>query len=276
LRPACAAFEEGDPPVIRVLCRVALVAPLLAVGLGATSSVARTGPAAPICAHAASAHRVGLVVEHGNGQVIRRCIGFDGSTITAVTVLQASGLEIGLDTYGSLGAAVCQIDHEPAGYTTCLPASGSYWVLFISHAGGAWITSATGASSTNVGGGDDVGFRFDPLGGADPPPPTAAGTCPPATPATAAPSSPASGRSPAPARTPSQPARATPSVAIGPTSGVLATTPTPGGALPRARAATAVASAAGAQVNVGLLAAVSAIGGLLGLLGAQALRRRRR
>jgi hypothetical protein len=276
LRSACAAFEERDPPVIRVLCRVALVVPLLAVGLGATSSVARIGPAAPICGQAASAHRVGLVVEHGNGQVIRRCIGFNGSTITAVAVLQASGLELGLDTYGSLGAAVCQIDHEPAGYTSCLPASGSYWVLFISHAAGAWTTSATGASSTDVSGGDDVGFRFDPLGGADPPPPAAAGTCPPATPATAPPSSPASGRSPAPARTPSQPARATQSAATGPTSSVLVTSPTPGGALPRPHAATAVASSPGAQVNVGLLAAVSAIGGLLGLLGAQTLLRRRR
>jgi len=262
--------------VIRSLCRLALVAPLLAMALGAFSSVAGIGLVVPLCAHAASSHRVGLVVQHGDGQVIRRCIGFDGSTISAVAVLQASGLEIGLDTYGSLGAAVCQIDHEPAGYTTCLPASGSYWVLFISHAGGAWATSTTGASSTYVGGGDDIGFRFDPLGGPDPPPPTAAGTCPAIAPATAAPSSSASGRTPAPARTTSQPARAIPSAATGSTSGVLATAPTPAGTLPRARAATAVASSAKAQINLGLLAAVTAIGGLFGLLGAQAVRRRRR
>jgi hypothetical protein len=262
--------------VIRALCRVAFLAPLLALGLGASSSVAGIGPVAPLCAQAASSHRVGLVVEHGDGQVIRRCIGFDATTISAVAVLQAGGLEIGLDTYGSLGAAVCQIDHEPAGYTTCLPASGSYWVLFVSHAGGAWATSTTGASSTYVGGGDDIGFRFDPLGGPDPPPSTAAGTCPATPPATATPSTPVPARSPAPARTTAQPARTTPSAATGPASGVLATTPTPGGALPRARAATAVASSAGVQLNLGLLAAVTAIGGLFGLLGAQALRRRRR
>jgi hypothetical protein len=262
--------------VTRIVCRVALIAPILAVGLGATSSMARIGPAAPLCAQAASTHRVGLVVEHGNGQVIRRCIGFDGPTITAVAVLQASGLEIGLDTYGSLGAAVCQIDHEPAGYTACLPASGSYWVLFVSHSGGAWVTSATGASSTYVGGGDDVGFRYDPVGGADPPPAAAGGTCPPAAPATAAPSGRPSGRTPAPGRITPQPARPTSTAATAPTSAVLGTTPSSGPAQARARAAAAVASNAGAGVNVGLLAAVSAIGGLFGLLGAQALRRRRR
>src|ERR1700674_3772086 len=97
---ACAAFEERDLQVIRALCRVAFVAPLLALGLGAFSSVAGIGPVVPLCAHAASSNRVGLVVEHGDGQMIRRCIGFDGSTTSAVAVLQASGLEIGLDTYG--------------------------------------------------------------------------------------------------------------------------------------------------------------------------------
>jgi len=276
LPSACAACDERDPQVIRSLCRLALIAPLLALGVGASSSVAGIGLGVPLCAHAASSHRVALVVEHGDGQVIRRCIGFDGSTISAVALLQASGLEIGLESYGSLGDGVCQIDHEPAGYTTCLPASGSYWVLFISHARGAWAISTKGASSTYAGGGDDIGFRFDPVGGPDPPPATAAGTCPAIPPATAAPSSPASGRTPAPARTTSQPARATRSAATGSTPGVLAITPTPGGTLPHASAATAIASSARAQLNVGLLAALTAIGGLFGLLGAQALRRRRR
>jgi hypothetical protein len=250
---------------------MALAVPLLTVGFGAASAAARVGPTTPLCAQAAYSHRVGLVVEHGDGRVIRRCIGFDSATITAVAVLQASGLELGLDTYGSLGTAVCQIDHEPIGYTTCLPASGSYWVLFISHSGGPWTTSNQGASSALVGGGDDVGFRYDPQGGTDPPPSTAAGTCPPATTPLGTSST------PVPAATSVPPVRATPAIAApAPTTGVLGTTSSPTATSPNAGTTPAVALSAGSPINLGLLAGVCAIGGLLGLLGAQALRRRRR
>ena len=119
--------------------------PLLGAGMGAAASVAGSGPAAPLCAQAASLHRVGIVVEHGDGQVIRRCVGFDTATATALAVLQASGLEVGISSYGGgLGAAVCQIDNEPSTYPPgCFTASGSYWVLFVSRAGGAWATGGS-------------------------------------------------------------------------------------------------------------------------------------
>lgn len=253
----------------RQLGRLALAGALLVGGLAAGSTVARVGPATPLCAQAAYTHRVGLVVEHGNGQVIRRCIGFDSPTITALAVLQASGLELGLDTYGSLGTAICQIDHEPIGYTTCLPASGSYWVLFVSHPGGAWTPSDRGASSVAVGSGDDVGFRYDPQSGADPPPASAAGTCPPAT-------LPGTSSTPAPARS-SAPRTAAPSVTSAPApTGVVLGATSAAAPSPETHPAPALAATNGTPVNPGLLVAVCAVGGLLGLLGAQTLRRRHR
>src|SRR5579862_1935278 len=166
----------------RRLLRVALAVPLLAIGLGTASAAARGGPAEPLCVQAASAHHAGIVVELGNGQVLRQCVGFDTSTTTALSVLQGSGIEYAVASYGGLGEAVCQIDNEPVSYTSCLPSSGSYWVFFISRGGGAWTNSAQGVSTATVSDGDDVGFRYDPLAGADPPPVSPAGTCASSTP----------------------------------------------------------------------------------------------
>jgi hypothetical protein len=269
---------EPEAAVFRRLCRVTLAVPLLAVGIGATSSVARLGPAAPLCTEASTLYRVALVVEHGDGQAIRRCVGFDTSTATALAVLDASGLEVGTSSYGVLGSAICQIDSEPASYPPgCFTGSGSYWVLFVSRAGGAWLNSPIGVSNLSVGDGDAVGFRYDPQAGADPPPPSPAGTCPVMT--------------PPPARTPTPPARATPpapvsssrpavaapgaathSATVAPTAGVLGLA-TPG---PSARA---IASLRGtgdpSGINPGLLLAAVGAGALAGLLMVGSIRRRR-
>jgi hypothetical protein len=267
------------PRVIPKLVRIALLLPLLAAGITAVSSTAGVGPAAPLCAQAAFLHRVGLVVEHGDGQVVRRCVGFDTSTATALAVLQASGLEVGEISYGGLGTAICQIDNEPPTYPPgCFTPSGSYWVLFVSHAGGAWVNSAVGASSVSVGDGDAVGFRYDPQSGADPPPASPAGTCPAVTPPPArsptprAPAATSAGDARAPAIATSQtPARASTT----PTSGVLGLV-TPG---PSATVRATVASLSGGGeppgINLGLLLAAIGVGGLAGLLGVRTLQRRR-
>lgn len=252
--------------------------PLLGAGMGAAASVAGSGPAAPLCAQAASLHRVGIVVEHGDGQVIRRCIGFDTATATALAVLQASGLEVGISSYGGgLGAAVCQIDNEPSTYPPgCFTASGSYWVLFVSRAGGAWAMADLGVSSETVAGGDDMGFRFDPQTGADPPPASPAGTCPAST--------------PPPARTPAasgRPTAAPRASSATPSAPAPRSAPTPPSATPTtevlgvatpASSPSAVGSLSGPGsppgINLGLLLAAVGSGGLLGLLAIRILRRR--
>jgi len=262
--------------------RLLLALPLLVAGVGAASTVARIGPAAPLCAQAAYSHRVGLVVEHGDGRVVRRCVGFDTPSATALDVLQSSGLELGISSYGGgLGAAVCQIDNEPTTYPPgCFTATGLYWVLFVSHAGGAWVNSAVGASNLTVTNGDDIGFRYDSQSGADPTPPSPAGTCPVVTPppAPARTPAPASGSTPSP-RTASasagatatpHPSTATPSTAA--TAGVLGIA-TPG---PTAAPVASVRSTvAQPGINVGILLAAIGAGALIGVLGISVLRRRR-
>jgi hypothetical protein len=280
--------------VIKRLLRLSLVVPLLAIGFGATSAAARVGPAAPLCARAASAHHVGIVVEHGNGTVIRQCVGFSTATVTALAVLEASGIEYAVESYGGLGDAVCQIDHEPAQYSSCLPATGSFWVFFIARGGGAWANSAQGISNATVSDGDDVGFRYDPLSGSDPAPVSPAGTCPtptptpsptPTTPPTATPVPSSTWR---PTAT-STPATLTPetsatapaaSVAGGtisagastPASGVLGIA-SPPATTPAAVATSSPKGTPGDPLNPGLLVAVVAIAALIALVGVRAVRR---
>jgi hypothetical protein len=277
------ALEAGvahEGGMIRVLTRVTLALPLLGAGIGAAWSVSGSRPTAPICAQAASLHHVGIVVEHGDGQVIRRCVGFDSATATALAVLQASGLEVGTSAYGGgLGEAVCQIDNEPATYPPgCFTGAGSYWVLFVAHSGGAWVNSALGASSETVAAGDDVGFRFDSQTGADPPPASPAGTCPAATPQparTAAPkgrptASPRAAAS-APSAPPSHSATSVPTAPA--TAGVLGVA-TPAASPGSIGSLSRPGSPPG--INPGLLLTAVGAGGLLGLLAVRALGWRRR
>jgi hypothetical protein len=277
----------------RRLLRASLAVPLLAIGLGTASAAARVGPATPLCAQAAAAHHAGIVVEHGDGRFVRQCVGFSTTAITALAVLKTSGIEEATQSYGgSLGDAICQIDDEPASYTTCLPLSGSYWVLFISRGGGAWTNSPQGVSNTTLNDGDDVGFRYDPLAGADPPPVSPAGTCPAATPTP----TPTANPTPTPVATtpavaaanPTPPPQATirpPAVtgsepfAIatdGPTATAVASgTPSPAGN-PVPISNISPAASVAQPFAPGLLLAGLAVAALLAVLGVQGLRRRQR
>ncbi|HUZ70885.1 MAG TPA: hypothetical protein VMU65_14345 [Candidatus Saccharimonadales bacterium] len=284
--------------VVRMLLRVALAAPLLATGLGAASA-AQTGPETPLCAAAAGVNHVGIVVEHGNGAVIRRCVSFTTPSITALSVLHDSGIQYSTSGFGGgLGDAVCQIDNEPTQYTSCLPSSGSYWVFFVAGAHAIWTPSAHGASTTTLSDGDDVGFRYDPLAGADPPPASPAGVCPVSTPTPTPTAAPPVSPAPTPRATASPvgtsdtpgPTTSDAAAASDPTKG--ATPPSSNSAAPTTQAAggpgpsspeaspgvvlgTATAAGIGASFNPALLIAVCAIAALIGLLGVQGLRRRR-
>jgi hypothetical protein len=283
--------------VTRRLLRVAFAVPLLAIGFGTASAAARVGPATPLCAQAASTYHAGIVVELGDGTVRRQCVGISPGA-KALDVLHASGIEYATQTYGSLGAAVCQIDYEPTSYTECLPSSGSYWLFFISRGGGAWTTSSQGVSNVTVNDGDDVGFRYDPLGGADPPPVSPAGTCATstATPSPTARPTPRPTPQPTPVATtapggtpgPAAPSHATSSPASvagseaapiptqGPTatSGVIAQPSSPSSATPGSHVSTAAAISGPFVPGVVLAACV--VGALLALLGVQGIRRRPR
>ena len=120
-----------------------------------------------IPAHAMQSNRVGLVVTHGDGSTITRCIEFSESELNGYDILQRSGLELVATQDSGADAAICAVDGEGCPKDSCLtcdmPNYWSYWHL----EGGTWTYSPVGASIYKVHDGDVEGWRW---GGGDPPP----------------------------------------------------------------------------------------------------------
>ncbi len=68
--------------------------------------------AVPATAQDLPPHRAGLVVVHGDGRVLTRCVAFAEETISGADLLRRSGLVVVLSPYGGLGYGVCAIDGE--------------------------------------------------------------------------------------------------------------------------------------------------------------------
>lgn len=243
------------------------------------------GPLHPACAAAAGAHHVALVVEHADGRTLEYCVGFDADSVTGEQVLQAAAQQYGLEyrtvAFGSLGDAVCQIDHEPQTYpATCWTSSSDYWSMWVSRGGGTWTGSNRGVSSQTFADGDAEGWHYVPQSGAAAPPPTPVGVCkaalPTPPPSTAGPP-PAAVPTVAPiesvvqaAATPDASASASPEATPADASRATAVTPRP---VQRRF----VKAAGTASLNPGLLLAALAVGALAGVavlrLAAPRLRR---
>lgn len=269
------------------LRRALLIGPLVTGGASGVAFATGHELASPAsCAAAATSHHAALVIEHGDGSVLRVCVGFNSATLTGEQILQASHVEYATVDYGALGKALCRVDMEPASYPpTCWSTTSPYWATFISHTDGTWAVAARGISNQTYGDGDAEGVRYDPQSGAPAPPPPAAGTCTitssTPTPSTPPPSGATSGLSQSP--TTSAPHRVAAATSPSPdttetappTPGVVVdTTPTP--VIHRSvsrvhkTAATDVAPA-----GVGLPAAAAGAVLLLGFLAVQIARRRR-
>ena len=207
---------------------------LPAAALAALASLAPVAPLASGCAAVGPDHAA-LVVEHGDGSVVTRCVAFAAGPISGEELLNESGVAWSGQTFAGFGEAVCALDGEPAQYAAC-PGKDSYWAVFVARGGGAWQLSSVGISSLTLGDGDAEGFRYVPASGVPAVPAAAAGVCPAA--ASAAPGqSAAASAAPAsatPASTPPPAAGATHTAAVtaGPTRTAAA------GATPAAQAAT--------------------------------------
>jgi hypothetical protein len=253
-----------------------LAATVVALSVAALASLAPGSPLISKCLGAGSS-QAALVVEHGDGRVVTRCVSFGSVSVTGQALLDSSGVAWSGQTFGSYGVAVCALDAEPLHYTAC-PGQESYWAIFVSRGGGAWQLSSIGISSLTLGAGDAEGFRYVPAAGTPAAPPSPAEVCPAATHSTAAP---ATARPTAASATAVAPATAAylPST----TADVASAMPTGGASLLAIAAASASGSAApgqdpspGSGVDPGLLVAALAGGGLggLALLRIAAARRR--
>ena len=232
----------AQPAALKVVRRRAALG-LSAVLLAVLGIVTPVGATIPTCLAAAGGHRVALVIEHGTGSQLVSCVWFSGDTISGADILKQSGVEYATTVYGGLGAAVCQIDAEPATYPpSCWTASSPYWTMFVARDGGPWTLSSLGITAQVFRDGDAEGFRYESQASGTVPP-TAAGRCPPS-PSPTAPQVPAPTASLLPVTTPAEtsaptgaPTRApvpsdSPAVAAPSGTGSLAVAPTGGPSSP--------------------------------------------
>jgi len=119
--------------------------------------------------------RVGLVVRHGDGSTVVRCVEFTEPEITGLDVLNRAGLPVVADFSSGSGARICTIDGEGCPASDCwCECSGAPCVYWVYHhlVGGAWAYGEVGASAYKVHNGDVEGWAWgegSPEGGAQPP-----------------------------------------------------------------------------------------------------------
>jgi hypothetical protein len=247
--------------------RASILVLAIAGTAGSAIALSPLGPFAGSACAGSGPNHAALVVEHGSGLTIQRCVAFSSATITGDQLLEMSGIEYATATFGGFGQAVCQIDNEPEHFSACLPPSPDpYWALFVSRGGGPWTVSDRGISSQTFADGDAEGFRYDLQTGTAAPPPVPT-SCPSPTPVPTATPNPTSAATPRPAAgaTPQPTPTTSPTLAAGPTSSLLSPSP-----VASARAPVASATAPPAELThaspTGELATAGALLALLALL----------
>ena len=144
---------------------------IAACGGSQSQSAGSSSAGTTSCVNASASHRAYVVVQHQSGQTVQRCVGFNGSTVDAVTLMKESKIEYQAQTT-SFGLGVCQIDHEPARFSECFPQGQPYWSLWV-EGGGSWAMSQVGFSQVTLHDHEALGWHYVPQAGPSPaPPPT--------------------------------------------------------------------------------------------------------
>jgi len=125
-------------------------------------------------ARADGPHRVGVVVCHGDGTTVTRCISFDEPDLSGYEALERSDLAVESISNPSQGVAVCRIDGEGCSTGNCFCDMPNYWTYW-NLVDGAWRYAAIGASARRVQDGDVDCWLWGT--GAPPPVPTIEEIC---------------------------------------------------------------------------------------------------
>lgn len=151
----------------------AALALLFAAGCGGNSTATPTPVATPTpaCSNAAAAHRAYLVVQHGSGAIVQRCVGFDGQAMNGDDLMKQSGVPVQTQFFTGIGLAYCAIDNEPATFDKCFPSSGPTWSLYVSKAGAAFQAAQSGAGAISLSDKDALGWKYQVFSPSPNPPP---------------------------------------------------------------------------------------------------------
>jgi hypothetical protein len=243
-----------------------VLATAVATAVTALAALAPGSPLASSCAGAGPNHAA-LVVEHGDGSIVTRCVSFGVASVSGEQMLNLSGMAWSGQSFGTFGEAVCAVDAEPAHYAVC-PGKDSYWAVFVSRGRGPWQLASVGISTLTLSDGDAEGLRYVPASGSPAAPPLPVGVCGAAA-ATSLATAPVSSTVAAPTSAGAPTAAAAPgavaSAAIAgatpkATDSVAATSSAIGSLAPGIAAATTRASSAASNTALGVAAGASAPG----------------
>jgi hypothetical protein len=106
--------------------------------------------------HVYAKNYAGLVVKHGSGDVVTRCVAFDESSISSVELLDRSGLGLELSD-SSFGTVVYGIDGE--GNASDWNNQTFYWSFWHLN-DGSWSYSPVGAGGSRVYNGSVDGWQW--------------------------------------------------------------------------------------------------------------------
>jgi len=184
-------------------------------------------------ARAQSPNQAGLVVMHGDGRVLTRCVEFSEPEITGYDLLARSGLSLSVNFGAGAGGAVCALDgagcSEADCFCECRGTPCRYWIYHHLLAG-QWTYANLGASLHTVRPGDIDGWAWGEgtvSGGVQPPVIPFEQICPVGVAATATTSPPAATRTTAPTPTPTVTFTAEPSPTPADTAIPVSATSTP-------------------------------------------------
>jgi hypothetical protein len=109
---------------------------------------------AGVVASADAPNQAALVVVHGDGSVVTRCVAFAEPQISGLELLQRAGLDLNLEASG-VGASICRLDGEgctfpgQSCFCQCEGATCTYWSYW-RWADGAWRYSQQGVANSSV------------------------------------------------------------------------------------------------------------------------------
>ena len=144
---------------VRVYITIICLALLLSFGGGAGFD----GPY-PVQAQQVD-HHAGLVIQFADGTTQEYCLTFAGDSISGFDLLLKTGLDVKAEGYGPMGGEVCKIGPDgcdfPGQPCACLSygPGGVYWT-YHHLKDGKWVTSALGAGTSKVHGGDVDGWAW--------------------------------------------------------------------------------------------------------------------
>jgi len=140
-------------------------------GSNAASGGTAATPATAACVNGGAAHKAYVVVKHGGGTALQKCVGFDGDQIGGEDLMKKSGVEYQTQDFSGVGKAVCQVDNEPAQFSECFPKDKPFWAMYVFQSGGAWQQGQTGYTAVSLKNGDALGWEYQPATASPPPPP---------------------------------------------------------------------------------------------------------